>query len=121
MRRLGFLLLVAGCGNSGGGDTCTPLEAGEWTIDGPAMGMAMGATVEMDVEACEFTFSDWSMEMGSLPIGGALDGTALTLDGDAHWSSCAGTVADDGASAEGVCDDDGSAFTMVLGALQSGS
>lgn len=116
MRVFAIVLCLAAC-DGATPESCTALSDGEWTFDGPAMGMAMGATVSMDAEQCEFTFSGWSMEMSSLPIGGTVDGTTVTLDGDAHWSSCTGTVADDGASAEGTCADDGSGFTMLAGAF----
>ncbi len=120
MRWFGLAGAMAwGC--SGGGDaTCTPLASGEWTINGSAMGMPMGATVTMDADKCEFAFSDWSMEMLSLPIGGSIDGTALTLDGDAHWSSCTGTVDAEGTGASGTCSDDGTEFALAMGELDTG-
>jgi hypothetical protein len=122
MRVCGLALLVMGAGCSGGegSGVCTPLSSGAWTIDGPAMGMPMGATLTMDVEGCEFTFTEWSMEMLSLPIGGTVDAAAVQLDGDAHWSSCAGAVNAEGTEASGTCEDDGTDFTMIIGALTSG-
>jgi hypothetical protein len=115
------VIVLAGCAGGKGSVTCTPLVSGDWTIDGSAMGMPMGATVTMDAEGCTFSFSDWSMEMLSLPIGGSLDGSDLAMDGDAHWSSCAGTVNEDGTEVSGRCSDDGTEFTMVQTPLTTGS
>ncbi len=114
MRVVTLSIAFAGCGEKGP-VSCTALEDGEWTVEGDAMGMPMGATVTMDAEACSFTLSGWSMEMLSLPTGGSVDGTSISMEGDAHWSSGTATLSEDGSSAEGSCDDDGTSFTMFAG------
>ncbi|MEQ1501322.1 MAG: hypothetical protein ABMB14_03785 [Myxococcota bacterium] len=105
--------LAACSGGTGGAPECTALVDGEWVFDGAALGMAMSAIVSMDVDGCTFAIADWTMEMGSIPSGGVVDGDAITLDGDdLYWASCVGTVGADGKSAEGACDD-GADFVMT--------
>ncbi len=117
--RLLFGPLVLGVACGGEPAVCAPLEDGAWVIDGPAMGMPMGFTLTMDEEACEFTFSEWSMEMYSLPYQGTIEVDALQLDGDAHWSSCTGVVEASGTAASGHCSDDDTTFTLALGELSA--
>jgi hypothetical protein len=112
------LALVAGC-DGGGEEACVALVDGDWTIDGSAIGMPMGAVLTMDAEGCTFTFSDWSMEMNNLPAGGEVAGDQVTLTGGGITAGCVGTVNAEGTSAQGVCDD-GSDFTMSQGALTGG-
>ncbi len=105
--RAGWLLAVlVGCTGEAG--DCTALTDGTWTLDGTAIGMAMTATVTMDVEGCSFTFSEWSMAM-VVPDGGVIDGATVTLTGDG-FDDCTGEVAEDG-TVEGACGDGGT-FTM---------
>ena len=101
-----------------GGETCTALTSGTWTVTGAAFGMGddnpMDGDVTMDDEACAFAFSDWSMQMDDLPSGGVVDGDAVQLDGlTSKWRTCTGTATDT-ASASGTCEEDGTAWIMVL-------
>jgi hypothetical protein len=92
---------------------CTALTSGDWTGSGAALGMPMGVELEMDAESCTFELNNWSMEMGSLPDSGTVDGDQVTLGGDAYWETCAGT-ADSEEGFSGVCSDDGAAFSFEL-------
>jgi hypothetical protein len=110
-------LALAGC-NGGGGD-CTALADGEWTFDGAAIGMLMGGSIQMDVAACSFEISEWSMAMSHLPSGGEVVGDEITLSGEeAYWTSCTGKVEREGTAASGVCADDDAEFTMAEGAAE---
>lgn len=99
-----------------GGDSCTALTSGRWTVTGAAWGMGdnpMDGDVTMDATACTFTFANWDMQMDDLPSGGALDGGAVTLDGlNSYWRSCTGTATDEN-NASGTCSDDGRDWMMV--------
>lgn len=117
------LTILAGCTGGTdsadvlhGGDTCTVLVDGEWTMTGAAFGMgdeAMTATVTFDADACSFQLSAWSMAMDDLPSGGVLDGDAVQLDGlNSRWRSCTGTASDT-MNASGTCSDDGAAWQMA--------
>jgi hypothetical protein len=119
-----FALCLAACGPSAGdfvplegGDTCTALASGTWTFTGAAWAMAggtMDGDVTMDADACTFTLDEWDMAMDDLPLGGAVDGDTVQLDGlDSYWRSCTGTAADEN-SVAGTCADDGAEWTMVL-------
>lgn len=127
MNRLNLLLplaVLAACASGDaedstpleGGDTCTALTSGTWTVTGAAWGMGdnpMDGDVTMDSSACTFTFSNWDMAMDDLPSGGAVDGDAVTLDGlNSRWQGCTGTAADEN-TASGTCADDGSDWVMV--------
>ena len=92
---------------------CTELTSGDWVGSGAAFGMSMGVELEMDAEGCTFELNNWSMNMGSLPDGGTVDGDQVTLAGDSYWESCVGT-ADSVGEVSGVCDDDGAAFSLEL-------
>jgi len=102
-------LVLTACG---GAPTCDPLPDGAWTASGAAFGMTMGMSLTMAAEGCTFTVGGWDMEMGAMPTGGSLDGAEVVLDGDAYWASCVGDVAADGAM-DGVCEEDGSAWSMA--------
>lgn len=101
-----------------GGDTCTVLTDGTWTLGGAAWGMGdqtMTGTVTMDTASCTFTLDGYDMQMDDLPTGGGVDGDQVQLDGlTSYWRSCVGT-ATDGNDVAGTCSDDGSAFAMVVG------
>lgn len=104
---------LAGCSGGAEGGDCTALVDGTWTFGGEAMAMDMVAAVTMDVEGCTFAITDWTMTMGSVPTGGTVAGDQVTLAGDdAYWATCTGTVAEDGRSADGACDD-GYFFSMA--------
>jgi hypothetical protein len=104
--------LVA-CSGGAKGD-CTQLVDGEWTFDGTALGMPMGAIVTVDAAGCSFAVAEWTMEMATLPGGGTVDGDEITLSGDdAYWSSCTGTVNAAGDAADGICDEDGGTWSMT--------
>lgn len=120
---LPFLLATA-C--SGGGETdtsaadtdttpaCQTLTDGTWTGSGAAFGMAMDVTLTLDGAACSFTLTDWDMVMGSLPDGGTIAEDTVTLAGtDAYWSTCVGE-ATGGTVIDGVCEEDGAAFSFEL-------
>lgn len=119
--RIGWVigLLLAGCsgGEPKGGD-CTTLMDGDWTFDGSSVGMAMGVAVAMDAEGCSFTLADWTMDMGSVPTGGTIEGDQVTLAGDDPWPTCTGTVNAEGDSAEGGCDD-GTTWMMSVGNMST--
>lgn len=117
------LTILAGCTGGTdsadvlhGGDTCTVLVDGAWTMTGAAFGMgdeAMTATVTVDADACSFQLSGWSMAMDDLPSGGVLDGDAVQLDGlNSRWRTCTGTASDT-MNASGTCSDDGAAWQMA--------
>jgi len=94
-------LVAAGCGNH----DFVALTDGDWDAAGDAFGMEMSGVLTMDEGSCRFTLDDWSMEMLSLPAGGKVDGDQVTFEGDSFWRSCTGTVAADGASVSGSCQD----------------
>ena len=100
-----------------GGDTCTALTSGTWTVTGAAWGMGdnpMDGTVTMDSDACTFVFSEWDMQMDDLPSGGALDADAVVLDGlNSYWSRCTGSATDEN-TVGGTCEDDGDDWAMVF-------
>jgi hypothetical protein len=124
------LVMVLGCGgNTGAEDSddtdvadsdttatsteaCTALTSGRWAGTGAAFGMAMEADLAVDDGGCGFTFSNWNMSM-SVPDGGVVAGDTVTFTGNAFWSSCSGTITNDGAFG-GTCSDDGSDFEMNL-------
>ena len=123
---LPILLFAAGCtGNpeetdtsSGDTDTdaaaCQALTDGDWTGSGAAFGMAMGVSLTFNATGCAFTLTDWSMNMGSLPDSGTVEGDSVTLGGDdSYWATCVGE-ATGGTSIDGVCADDGAAFSLDL-------
>lgn len=127
MRRtvLCFSLVLVGCTGTGdsssdtslhGGDTCTVLTTGNWTLTGAAFRMGdnpMTADLTFDEDVCSFTFSQWSMSMDDLPSGGVIDGDAVQLDGLAsRWRTCTGPATDEN-TASGTCSDDGSDWMMV--------
>jgi hypothetical protein len=118
-------IVLAGCTgeettDTDGTDTdvalaCTALQSGAWTGAGAAFGMSMGVTLTADNDACTFTLTDWSMDMGD-PDAGTVAGDQVTLSGpDAYWSTCAGTVNSDGTAIEGICTDDDAAFALDFG------
>ncbi len=100
-----------------GGDSCTVLESGTWTVTGAAWGMGdnpMDGDVTMNEDDCNFTFSNWDMVMDDLPSGGALDGASVVLDGlNSYWSSCTGEASDE-KNVAGTCEDDGAEFVMTF-------
>lgn len=119
---------LVGCSGGGsdsdsslvGGDTCTELTSGTWTTTGAAFGMGddnpMDGDLTMNVDECSFAFDNWSMEMDDLPSGGVIDGDAVQLDGlTSKWRTCTGT-ATDATTASGTCDEDGTAWEIVLAA-----
>ncbi len=94
--------------------TCQALTEGVWVADGAAFGMAMGVTLTLDASTCAFTLTNWSMIMGTLPDGGTIDGDTVTLTGsDPYWTTCSGEAVG-GTAIDGVCSDDGAAFTLEL-------
>lgn len=118
-------LVLAACdgakGDTGaltGGQTCTALATGTWTMTGPAWGMGdnpMDGELTMDAERCTFTLGAWDMVMDDLPTGGAVDGDQVRLDGlTSYWRSCVGTASDTD-NVSGVCSDDDAAFEMSTG------
>ena len=127
MTRLTFAplaLLLWACSAGGGadsvpltgGETCTELTSGAWTVTGAAWGMGdnpMDGDVTMDAGACTFAFSNWDMAMDDLPTGGAVDGEVVQLDGlTSYWRSCTGTATDSN-NASGTCSDDGAEWVMT--------
>lgn len=121
---LSMFLFAAGCSTGGETETdtvetdttpaCQALTNGAWVGSGAAFGMAMGVTLTLDSDTCAFTLTDWDMVMGSLPDGGTVDGDTVTLSGDdAYWSTCVGE-ATGGTTIDGVCSEDGAAFTLAL-------
>lgn len=126
------LLLIAACGDKEPTDdtstddtaavddsgeeeaACVALQDGDWSVQGPAFGMRMGMVVTMDVESCSFTITDWSMQMGSMPDGGTVEGSTVTLGSatDTYWGSCAGDMDADGTEANGQCADDAAGWSM---------
>ncbi|MES2642460.1 MAG: hypothetical protein V4850_23455 [Myxococcota bacterium] len=122
MRALLVLFLLSACTPEKpealeGGDTCTALTSGSWLGVGAALGMPEGSgdmfvELTMDEVSCTFTLDSWSMAMGDLPTGGALDGDALTLDGlTSGWRECTGTASASTAFS-GTCDNgDGFEFS----------
>lgn len=100
-----------------GGDTCTALTIGTWTVTGAAWNMGdnpMDATLTFDEAACTFTLSEWTMQMDDLPDGGVVDDTTVTLRGPTSgWGTCVGEAASAG-EVSGTCSDDGDDFQMVL-------
>jgi hypothetical protein len=116
-----FAVAFAALGCQGGNEEeCTPVVEGAYTFDGTSMGMAMGAAVTVDASGCAFSIVEWTMPMASLPSGGTVAGDEVALSGDdAYWSTCTGTIDPSGESADGVCDEDGSTWSMVLGAMMT--
>lgn len=122
-----FVFGIVGCLASGctpepsddlkGGDSCTELTDGVWTLSGPAWGMGdatMTGMVTMDAEKCSFTLDAYDMAMDDLPTGGVVNDTRVTLDGpNTDWRSCDGTASDP-ATVSGDCPDHGGTFSMVL-------
>ncbi len=115
--------IFAGCAGSTkdsspltGGETCTALTSGTWTVTGEAWGMAdnpMDGELSMDTDGCTFTLGAWDMTMDDLPSGGVVDGDQVQLDGlNSYWRSCIGIAASEG-DVSGTCEDDGAAFAMV--------
>ncbi len=123
-------LLLAACSGGGdsatddtslhGGDTCTLLTSGNWTLTGDAFRMGdtpMTADVAFNADDCSFAFSNWSMSMDDLPAGGVVDAAAVQLDGiNPRWRTCTGTATDE-STASGTCSDDGTDWSMVTGVV----
>ncbi len=103
MRFVPFLvpLLVACSDGADEPGVCAALSEGPWSASGSCFGMVMTTTLTVDGDGCRFTLDDWDMEM-SVPEGGAVDGSDVTLSG-AGWDDCTGTT--DGTSLEGSCGD----------------
>ncbi len=81
---------------------CTAPTEGPWEATGSCFGMLMTATLTVGgADGCRFTFDEWNMQM-SVPEGGRVDGTDVTLTGPG-WDDCTGTT--DGTSIEGSCGD----------------
>jgi hypothetical protein len=55
-----------------------------------------------DEKSCGFSLSNWSMDHGSLPTGGEMEGAATALQGDG-WTGCFGAAAE--GQLEGSCED----------------
>jgi hypothetical protein len=64
--------------------------------------MTMAVDFTHDEPSCGYTLSNWSMDHGSLPTGGEMEGAATTLLGEG-WTGCSGAAAE--GVLEGTCED----------------
>ncbi len=100
-----------------GGDSCTVLTDGVWTLSGAAWGMGdatMTGAITMDADACSFTLNAYDMAMDDLPTGGVVNDSKVTLDGpNTDWRSCQGTASNVN-TVSGECPDHGGTFSMVV-------
>jgi hypothetical protein len=117
--RLGWLALVAGCGegsgaadeieDSGGlvtlttGRPCVVLVGGRWEAAGEAFEVSNTADLATEGVGCSFVLSDWARRPDG-PDGGVVFGDQVTLDGNALWKSCIGTATPVGTSVSFTCD-----------------
>ena len=90
---------------------CADLPDATYVFGDQAFGVQVRAELTAD-ETCAFTYDGWRPsrdgvdeipEGKTFPTGGALDGTDVTLTGDAFWSTCAGTLTDVG-TLDGECE-----------------
>lgn len=91
---------------------CTKLQSGTWNVRGTVFGMNMTTQLTFIADDCSFTLSNWSMQHGSLPIGGSVAEATVTLKGSGDWSTCSGSALDE-QSVSGSCSSNGASFEMT--------
>jgi len=94
------------------GDDCAQLSIGRWSANGAAFGMQMDVDLAFNATACSFALSNWSMQHGSLPTGGQVVGSTVSLAGaKALWQTCAGVVT--AGVISGKCSANNAAFELA--------